>query len=226
MKHRLPSAGAMLAIATFTIVTLAACDSRGTEARTFQLEHMSPRSAESLVQPYVPAGSTGIRISDHPPAITVAASSDRLEQIGEMLNRLDVPAPDVRLRFQLIEADGFADTDPAIADVEAALRELFRFRGYRLAAESMVTASQHTQSTQRLLGFGDTPLSLEVIVNSLTRTAEAGSVHLGVTLRADGHGGILSTGVVVAGGQTVVLGTARPFEDRGALILVVRPEIQ
>lgn len=60
----------------------------------------------------------------------------------------------------------------------------------------------------------------------LTRTAESGSVQLHVTLGADGVGEILSTGVVVPGGQTVVLGTARPFEDRGALILVVRPTIQ
>lgn len=219
MKRRLLSTCAMLAIAIFT-----GCDSR-TETRTFLLEHMSPPNARNLVEPYVPAGSANVRISSNPPALTVAASAERIEQIEEMLNRLDVAAPDMQLRFQLIEADGFTDSDPAIADVEAALRDLFRFRGYRLAADAMVAASQYSRSTQRLLGFGDTPLFLQVNVMRLSRTDDAGSVHLEVTL-AGPEGDILSTGVVVPGGQTVVLGTARPFQDRGALILVVRPEIQ
>jgi hypothetical protein len=37
---------------------------------------------------------------------------------------------------------------------------------------------------------------------------------------------VLRTSVIVPDGQTVVLGTARPFQDRGALILVVSPGIQ
>jgi hypothetical protein len=37
---------------------------------------------------------------------------------------------------------------------------------------------------------------------------------------------ILESNVAVPHGQTVVLGTARPFPNMGALILVVRPEIQ
>jgi hypothetical protein len=51
----------------------------------------------------------------------------------------------VTLRFQIIHADGFTETDPAIEDVSGVLRSLFRFRGYRLAAESVVrvTAGAH-----------------------------------------------------------------------------------
>lgn len=221
MRHRLLKTGAMLGIAT-----LAACDGGGTDTRTFALEHMSPQSAQSLVLPYVPAGSASVRVSISPPALTVAASADRLDQIEEMLQRLDVAAPDVRLRFQLIEADGFTDVDPAIADVEAVLRDLFRFGGYRLAAEALVATTPGSKSLQRLLGVGSMPLTLEVYVDRISGAAAGGfSVDVSVLLRGP-DGEILSTRVIVPAGQTVVLGTARPFEDRGALILVVRPEIQ
>ena len=221
MRHRLLRTGVMLGIAT-----MAACDGGGTDTRTFALEHMSPQSAQSLVLPYVPAGSASVRVSTSPPALTVAASADRLDQIEEMLQRLDVAAPDVRLRFQLIEADGFTDADPAIADVEAVLRDLFRFGGYRLAAEALVATTPGNVSNQRLLGTGAIPLTLEVHVDRISGTASGGfSVDVSVRLRGP-DGDILSTRVIVPAGQAVVLGTARPFEDRGALILVVRPEIQ
>lgn len=219
MMRRLPKTGAMLVIATFT-----ACES-GADARTFPLGHMSPDNARQLIEPYVPGGAENIRISEQPPALTVAASAERLEQIEAMLSRFDVAAPDLRLRFQLIEADGFTGVDPAIADVEAALRELFRFSGYRLVSESMITAAQFSKSSQRLLGSGGLVLHLNLRVNRISSAADRSSADIEVTLGASDRM-ILETRVVVPGGQTVVLGTARPFEDRGALILVVRPEIQ
>jgi len=219
MMRRLPKTGAMLVIATFT-----ACDP-GPEPRTFPLGHMSPENARLLIEPYVPGGGENIRMSDQPPALTVAASAERLEQIEEMLSRFDVAAPDLRLRFQLIEADGFTGVDPAIADVEAALRELFRFSGYRLVSESMITAAQYSNSNQSLLGSGGLPLHLSLRVGRISSAADRSSAELEVTLAASDRQ-ILNTRVVVPGGQIVVLGTARPFEDRGALILVVRPEIQ
>lgn len=221
MRHRLLAAGALLCSAT-----LPACDGGGTDTRTFALEHMSPHSAQSLVLPYVPAGSASVRVSGSPPALTVAASADQLDRIEEMLQRLDVAAPDIRLRFQLIEADGFTDADSAIADVEAVLRDLFRFDGYRLTAEALLATTPGSMSRQRLLGVGAMPLTLEVYVERISGAAESGfSVDVAVHLRGP-DGDILSTRVIVPAGQTVVLGTARPFEDRGALILVVRPEIQ
>jgi hypothetical protein len=42
----------------------------------------------------------------------------------------------------------------------------------------------------------------------------------------DPFGEFLTTSVNVPAGQTVVLGTARPDAKRGALILVVTPEIK
>jgi hypothetical protein len=220
MMRRLTMAGVLLASTAF-----AACDDRNNETRTFRLDHMSPHSAGELVAPYVPAGSTLVRVSQTPAAITISASRERLEQIEEMLERLDVAAPSVQLRFQLIEADGFTTTDPAIADVEAALRELFRFQGYRLVADALVTTAPFNSAEQRLLGFDDTPLTLQVSVGQVNRSESAASVQLNVRLVGQ-NGQILGTGVVVPGGQTVVLGTARPDQSRGALILVVRPIIQ
>lgn len=246
MMRRLLMTVAVLALAAPT-----ACDTRGVDTRTFRLDHMSPANAEALIGPYVTDPEANMKSSRQPAAITVSASSSRLDQIGEMLSRYDVATPDVRLRFQLIEADGFTGVDPAIADVEAALRELFRFNGYRLVAEALVTSTQQTQSRQRLLGFGNVPLNLEVFVDRIsaveqTRPAPAEaagspapggssddavasggvrSVDVHVRLGSD-TGSILETRVVVPDGQVVVLGTARPFEDRGALILVVRPQIQ
>lgn len=220
MNGRLTS-GMLLATALFI-----GCGDRDLTTQTFALNNIAPQSARALVEPYVPAGSAAVRVSDAPPAITVSAPHGRLVQIEEMLRRLDAAPGEAQLRFQLIEADGFTDTDPAIADVESALRELFRFEGYRLVAEAMVTTTQYSTATQQFLGFGETPLYLEVNIGQLNRSGSASSVHLSVRLGSPGSPHFLSTSVVVPGGQTVVLGTARPFQDRGALILVVRPVIK
>lgn len=209
------------------IVILVACEgSAANDTRTFELVHLSGDRAAALIRPHVgDSAKIMYRASDNPPALTVQASPERLERIEEILRRSDVPAPDVQLRFQLIEADGFTETDPAIAEVEAALRELFRFRGYRLVTEAMVRSSQYSTSSLTLQGFDDSPLFLSVAVERITSANGSTSADLHVNLGTRDIE-ILRTRVVVPGGQTVVLGTARPFSDRGALILVVTPEIQ
>ncbi|HEX6308739.1 MAG TPA: hypothetical protein VFZ69_11155 [Longimicrobiales bacterium] len=202
----------------------AGCDTGRTDTRTFELAHLDPEAAAELIRPYIPDAAVMVRESQ-PRVITVAASPARLEQIADLVKRYDVPAPDVRLSFQLVEADGFTDADPAIADVEAVLRDLFRFNGYRLAAEAMVTARSRSATMQQLLATGNVPLTLSVQVGEISRANGNSAVDLSVSL--DGRmGTVLSTRVVVPGGQTVVLGAARPLEDRGALILVVRPVIE
>ena len=92
-------------------------------------------------------------------------------------------------------------------------------------AEALVVGSQGAESTQKLLGVGNIPLELSTYFDRISLPGEGATASVSVTL--DGPTGrILRTVVTVPHGQTVVLGTARPFQDRGALILVVRPEIQ
>src|SRR5687767_6596402 len=96
------------------------------ETRTITLAHLKPEQAQLLIEPYL--GEARIRATEKPVAVTITASGAKLDQIEELLRRYDVPSPAVRLRFQIIEADGFTTNDSAIAEVETALRELFRFR--------------------------------------------------------------------------------------------------
>jgi hypothetical protein len=195
------------------------------ETRTITLAHLKPEQAQLLLEPYLGDGGR-IRATEKPVAVTITASGARLDQIEELLRRYDVPSPNVRLRFQIIEADGFTTNDSAIAEVEAALRELFRFRGYRLVAEALATGSSMGTTSHRMVAPGDRGFQLEVFVGQVTASQDRKAAELRVTLRADAIGEVLQSGVTVPHGQTVVLGTARPFPNMGALILVVRPEIQ
>jgi hypothetical protein len=209
--------------------------SDGDETRTIPLAHMKPVQALLLVEPYI--GGTGrvsaaelphhVRATENPAALTITASGAKLDQIEELLRRYDVPSPSVRLRFQIIEADGFTTNDSSIADVETALRELFRFQGYRLVADALATGSSRSSTSHRMVGPGDRGLNLQVGIGQVIASEGRKAAELHVTLRADGLSGVIfESGVTVPHGQTIVLGTARPFPNMGALILVVRPEIQ
>ena len=206
------------------LAVVSGCRSGKTVSRTFDLAHMSPENAQLLVEPYVPGGTANCRRTDNPPALTVTATPDRLEQIADLLERYDKPSPAVRLRFQVIEGDGFTNPDTAIAAVEGVLRELFKFEGYRLAAESLMNARAFSSNAQALMGPNEIPLLLEVEVHRVIAVEGKKAVELKVTLR--GYGLVmLATQVTVPAGQTVVLGTANPDPKVKAMILVVRPEI-
>ena len=77
------------------------------ETRTFRLAYLRSYEASELIDPYV----YGAR-ERHPGAvsviegaITVRETRDNLEQIARVLAEFDQPRPDIRLHFQLIEAD-------------------------------------------------------------------------------------------------------------------------
>jgi hypothetical protein len=200
--------------------------SDGDETRTIPLAHMKPDQALLLVEPYI-GNLAGVRATENPAALTITASGAKLDQIEELLRRYDVPSPGVRLRFQIIEADGFTTNDTSIAEVETALRELFRFQGYRLIADALATGSSRSSTSHRLVGPGGRGFLLEVGIGQVIASEGRKAAELQVMLRADAIPGvILASSVTVPHGQTVVLGTARPFPNMGALILVVRPEIQ
>src|SRR3989454_2457878 len=133
---------------------LAACSPRGPnrDTRPFALKSLRGSDAIPIVVPYVytdrPNAKGVFSVSDN--AITVRETPDNLDKIARVLAQYDRPRPFVRLTFHLIEADGAATTDPVIRDVEATLRQLFRFRGYRLVAEGVVSATEKGEGTQVL----------------------------------------------------------------------------
>jgi hypothetical protein len=158
--------------------------------------------------------------------VTVRETPDNLEQIARVLAEFDVPSPWVRLHFQLIEADGSGPADPRIADIETELRKLFRYEGYRLAAEAVVSGTARSVIEQSIGGDvrQGTGYVLDVDIGEVRLIGESGYVALNVHLRSP-YGGGLGTRVNARTGQTLVIGNARLREGSGTMILAVRPEL-
>ena len=138
-------------------------------------------------------------------------------------------APDnVRLVFQLVEANGFTEDDPEIADVVSELRALFRFEGYRLAASGLVNSSVDAYASTNLTGG---PYQVEVSLEPV-REEQAGQhvasserVRIGVALTQEQEAPSMQATVTVRDGQTLVLGSTRTQAGE-ALILVMRTRFQ
>ena len=192
------------------------------DLRSFTVRYLTGDEAADLAREYAPPGAVeGVNQR----TIFVRANKDALQKIAEVLQQEDTPKPQAGLRFQVIEANGFATTDSAIAQVEAKLRQLFRYDGYRLAAETFLRAREMGHAEQTFIGEDGTPYALDVRVGEVLRRGGKASAELEVKLWAN-EVAVLSTSVHVPDGQTLVLGTARPDARRGALILVVNPELQ
>jgi hypothetical protein len=136
-----------------------------------------------------------------------------------VLAQFDVPRPLVRLTFHLIQADGAATSDPAIADVEAVLRRLFRFRGYRMVEEGVFSASEGGEVTQQLGGAG---YLINAEIRRVAGMGDSAIVQLVVHLR--GRDVQFGTQVGIPVGKTAVLGNVGTA-PRGTLILTVKPEL-
>ena len=136
-----------------------------------------------------------------------------------MLARYDHPRPLVRLTFHLIQADGAAHADPAIADVEPTLRKLFRFQGYRLVEEGVFSGGEGGEVSQALGAYS---VAAEIRRVSGTGNGDSSAVELSIHL--NGRALRFSTQVGVPAGKTAVLGNVGE-DPRGTLILTVRPEL-
>lgn len=195
------------------------------DTRRFELEHVEPEEAATVIEPYVftdRPGASGA-LSHYPGGITVRETPDNLDKIARVLERLDKPKPGVRLNFRIVEANGDSTTDPRLADIEEPLRQLFRFDGYRLVAEAR-TAAVEGGSTTQMLREEDRGYGIMARVGRITTTGDRGSVELHVELFAREVGSAISTSMTVPVGQTVVLGSAKLNPDSPVLILTVRPE--
>jgi len=191
------------------------------ETRTFAVHNLAPHQVEALVAPYVytdrPENPGMMSTSDR--ALTVRETPDNLDKIERVLADFDAARPDVRLRFQVIEADGFTDKDPAIADVETELRKLFQFAGYRLAAEATLTATDGSEINQTLSGSdGQYQVTGDVAWQS------GGTTQLHVRLWGGHSDVLLETTVNVRPGQTLVLGTSPKRGSTATLLLTLHAE--
>jgi hypothetical protein len=209
------------------LLILVACDrAPGLETRTFDLQYLRPEEAGSMIDPYVYASREGApgRISMTEQTLTVRETAENLERIAEVLARYDRPKPWVRLHFQLIEADGARTADPRIAQVEAELRKLFRFTGYRLLTEAVLSGTARSNVSQTLGEAQNFSIGVEIV--DVRTVNDTGIVSMDVQLRSL-FGTGLGSQINAREGQTVVLGNTRMGQgDRQTtVILTVRPEL-
>ena len=197
------------------------------ETRTFELQFMEPHEARDLIRPYVwddRAGAAGT-MSAADNTISVRETPDNLDRIAAVLEEFDRPRPTVRLHFQLIEADGAARGDPAIADVEAELRRLFRYQGYRLVNEAVVGGMEGSHIEQVVgTDWNEEGWIIIASIGSVRVIDDSGWVQMEVGVRSPTRGAFM-TRVNARIGQTMVVGNAQLMTGGGTLILTVRPEI-
>ena len=214
----------------FAAASITGCASEpDLETRTFELMFIDDDVAADLVAPYIyfdrEVGSGTMTVTEG--KLTVRETNENLERIAGVLAEFDKQKPGVQLRFQLIEANGFASVDPAISEVESALREVFRFEGYRLLGEALVNGMEGSWLHQEIPSDEGQVFHLRSGIADVRTDSEGGSVELQVELEAWGDA-VLATSLRVRAGQTAVLGSAalRTGETQGrTLILAVRPEL-
>lgn len=219
---------AFSALSLAALCLVAACG-RGPrlETRTFALRYLSEHEVTQLLRPYVddtrPEAKGVMSVGSG--TVTVRETADNLDRIGRVLAQYDRQQPSVRLHFRVIQADGAARADSSIRDVETVLKSLFRFRGYSLVAEGMITASEESMSEQTLAGSGG-PYNLRAVIGQVTGGGDSATVHLSVELhfpRQPWQSFQTSLGVPV--GRTAVLGNVTGSTSNTALILTVRPDL-
>jgi hypothetical protein len=205
------------------------CQGPELDTQTFEVRYLHSSDVSRMLEPYVfddREGAPG-KISTAQGAVTVRETEDNLAKIARVLEQYDRPKPTVMLSFQIIEADGARPSDPAIAEVEAELRRLFRFEGYELMAETQVVGIQGTMIRQSVGISGDRGLFfIEGGVNEVRGLgSDTPTVGLSVQLSHGNMPNLLHTSVTVPVGHSIVLGTAEAPRIDGAVILVVSAEI-
>jgi hypothetical protein len=211
--------------AMVAVALLGACIPKSAdEVSTIKLDYLTSAQAEGLARPYLSEDGSMWSSSDALNTITVRDRRENVRRIESLLERRDASPQNVSLHFQVVRATEVGSIDPALAKVGTALRELLRFEGYDLVAQTVVTAAERGVVEQSV-DVGALALQLGVRINDVLGSRSNGSVDMNVELRRAGAGALLSTNVVVPMGQTVVLGSAYPGSGGDALILTVRGEM-
>lgn len=203
-------------------------EGRVLDVRTFQLEYLEPAAAHRIIDPYI-FGERGSSVSmdEQTRTITVRETPEMLSRIEEVLKRYDQPEPSVKLHFRLVEANGKPSAeDPRLEEIAAALpADVFRFKNYRLIGETVMTGIEWSGVAQGVAADGERYM-IEGNIGEVRARDDSGTVKLQVSLQAERYGTVFSTGVNARIGQLLVLGSAQPDPNRGALILAVRAELE
>lgn len=202
--------------------------------RTVPLHHLSSAEAVRLLTPYSLTPGGGVYETPGVRAVTIREVSKIFGDMMAVLTQYDREPGSITLYFQLIAAESTTVRDPAVAGLDSLLRGVLRYPGYRLLATTVASASEQHNVTQSLAADGQN-FTLSVDVTDLRIDGNDASVHLNVDLSrptatnmSTGRAissTVLSTGVTVPVGQTVVLGAASTTNARHALILAVRPQL-
>jgi hypothetical protein len=204
----------------------------GLEVRTFPLQYLKPADAARLVSPFVFGLMTGVfEAGPSVQAITVRGSRDVLARVDSLLKVYDEPPVTLNLKFQILVGSDSAWRDDAIApEVQTSLRSLFRFAGYQVVAQGAATVSNSKFSIT--LRAVDDRFLLNGSVGSISRATVGGArgstVQLDISLGSSDLRPLMSTGLSVPLGETVIVGSAAglatDMQKGRTLILVVRPE--
>jgi type II secretory pathway component GspD/PulD (secretin) len=223
------------------------------ETKTIELKQLKPAEAARLLRPYIVNTGGGVyEVSEMLPIITVKDIATNFEILERVLARYDQPPATIRLVFQLIEADTgprVVATNNASAvpvDLDATLRSVLKFPSYRLLTQGLATVGQFSRVHQQFANADGAPatgmyeLSAEIGTVRVNPSAPGDTATIGtVNMRVDLYRSatirvgqaaaqrqtIISTGLDVPIGNTVVLGTAMSGRNGVALILTVRPEL-
>ncbi|MGH7461121.1 MAG: RNA polymerase sigma factor, partial [Longimicrobiales bacterium] len=220
-RARLISALAMAGLVSGVLLVMDLLGPGKREIR-YPLRNLSRAEAADILLDHIPRNNIEGWTEN---MVWVRGSKHEQEIAAQVLRKHDQDAPQVELRFQIIEADGFTAEDTSIARVETVLRELFRFRGYRLVAEAYVRSKENSEATQTIAA-GDGVYRLVVSIGDVLRRDQKASAEITARLFGAGNTSYLETSVHLPAGQTAVLGTARPDPQRAALILAVTPVIR
>jgi hypothetical protein len=197
------------------IAAAAGCGRRdaGMETKTFVIARLTQEEALQLLTPYIREGGY---LSGKNHLITVREKPDRVAIIGDLLKKYDGGGvvQDVVMRIQIVEANGFTARDSSIADIEQTLREMFKYKGYRLAGEALVRAREESPFEQEVTGY-------KISGRVGRMLSERGPIMITLWDKA-GARQLLSSTVTATMNKPVVLGQS---SDGGAIILIIRPSI-
>ena len=218
---------AVLVIALATVVVTAMVVERitgGRPVRSLTLKYLTGPEAADFLSSHIGAANVEGWTEN---TIFIRVSGKQHEEAAALLATVDKPKPMAALKFQIIEADGFTQRDSSIARVESVLRGLFRFNGYRLVAEAYIQTKEESSASQMIMGDNGVQYGINVEVHKILQREGKASAEVTTSLWVTSPNlTALSNTINMPDGQTIVLGSTRSDQQKGAVILVVTPQFK